>query len=1138
MQTFLRHYCAVFLLVIFASTSVHARADASTPQVRGQQMRDFVRLTFEWAQPTLFTAKTNGNDVILTFDRKTNPNMGAVLKKLHPYVVKAERKGDGRTIVLTLDKPHRIRTFVSDNISGIDLLDVKGGSKKDIKPLVAEKKTSTQKQAGKKKEQPSINQVAKAKDDSLKLAKLAPAAGETTLEKPAEKPADKPAEPIETSKEATAAEPAKAPVKPEEPVVAAKTESPKEEPIKEAVAKEELKKEEANQEEKPEALKDTKEIKKAEAAPVPTKAIDEKATPHAADRHDSGVSVAPMAVDSSEEISPEKASAEAKPEQPVKEEVSSPAASVEASQETEPPPPLTSNKIVVSADPEGATLRFPLKERTALATFIRGNVMWVVFDKKLDFDLSDFDSLPQTVINKPTRLEHNKATILQIPISDNIYSSIKQQEGQLDLAIILSTKEKKPDAAMPITINTDPPSPPNVFVPALEVGNTIEVNDPLIGDMLSITPFYTREQGIASRRGFVEFALLPSTQGLVIAKRADATEVTQLRNGLRISLPNKGAQLSPQLSGQADRAATVALPASGTLFPDELWALEKGKSYKLVMRKLFNETVFAPNEGAKNLARLRMAQIYLHDGFVVEALGLLDNINRSNPSYYRSAKLAAMHGAANFMLYRFNDAARDFGGAELNNNPEIAYWRDMIADLLGNPDKTYDYLAMDKNYISKYPAAFRQRLAIVAADRMIAAKEYNSALKIFDGLTKDKIIAPIQPYVDYLTAKISADNGQEQEAMDTWKRLAAESPNKFVQARATFSVILAEMDSSVLTRDQAMDKLERLRLGWHGDGLELQIVQLLGDLYFDKKDYVNAMRVWQIGVQGFKNTGPAIDMARKMEDTFTKLFSEGIADQMTPLEALALYYEYRNYSPTGVVGAQMIEKLADRLVGVDLLATASQLLEQQMRTQMEKSERSRVGAKLADIYLMNNQPKKALKVLQDSVYGDNPILLRIQRNQLTAQAMMRLNKPQEALTVLGQDESAGAEKIRALIYWEQKDWPNITNSIEAVFKKRPDPSAPLSAEEGEFAVRLALAYVFQNDTQQLQYMRDYFGPLMKRNPSKQAFDFITAPDVMLTTRNFDDLLQSLSKTRNFITTYKARLALADETPTPETTKQP
>src|SRR5690606_30833579 len=125
-------------------------------------------------------------------------------------------------------------------------------------------------------------------------------------------------------------------------------------------------------------------------------------------------------------------------------------------------PPLTTNKIVVSADHDGATLRFPLKERTAMALFIRVNTLRVVFDRAIDFDYSDFDAMPQTIISKALPLAHENATILRIPISDNIYPEVKQQEGQLDLAIILSAKKPDIESPLELTVNTEPPALPNV----------------------------------------------------------------------------------------------------------------------------------------------------------------------------------------------------------------------------------------------------------------------------------------------------------------------------------------------------------------------------------------------------------------------------------------------------------------------------------------------------------------------------------------------------------------------------------------------------------------------------------------------------------------------------------------------------
>ena len=354
-------------------------------------------------------------------------------------------------------------------------------------------------------------------------------------------------------------------------------------------------------------------------------------------------------------------------------------------------------------------------------------------------------------------------------------------------------------------------------------------------------------------------------------------------------------------------------------------------------------------------------------------------------------------------------------------------------------------------------------------------------------------------------------------------KIADDYNHPFVRARAEFTRIAHDIDANG-NKDKIIDRLERLRLNWHGDGLELKMLTLLGELYYERKDYINAMRVWNNGVQSFKNTASALDMARRMEEVFIVIFNDGIADKLPPLEALALYYEYRNYMPSGTAGNEMTERLADRLVGVDLLDQASDLLDRQMRTQLEKEPRSKIGAKLAGIYLLNHKPDKALITLQDSVYGENQSLLRLQRNRIAAEAMVDLGKLDIAMQTLGDDNSLDTDKIRIRIYWQQKDWSKLAARIENLLKLRPDITAPMSLDESEYLIKLALAYVFQDNKVQLQYLRDYFTPLMKDNPNAQVFDFITSKDISINSRNFDEVLKSVENTDTFIKNYKAKIA--------------
>lgn len=987
---------ALVYLVMYPATFSHAQSNAPTlPVIQSSFIRSDARITFEWPQPVEFHASAKGKTLTVVFERKTNPEFGDLLAAMYPYVVSAHQKNDGKTIVLTMDKPYKIRTFLSDNVGGIDILNI------DM----------------------SKRRIAAVKPEES-LAALAPSAG---------------------TEPATVAAPAENATAPAE---------------------------------------------KSDSSSIPPEPFPENRTK---------------------------------------------AEAVEIQRE--------GIKINVSASDDSATLRLPFTERMAIAAYIRNGNLWIVLNKPVLFDLADFSELSKSVIGKAEMVAGSK-NILRVPITDDtVKAYVAKEDNSFEWAILLTTSPKTISNPLKININTDPPAPPHVFINSLEMGEPKTFTDPVVGDEVIVTPLYKTGEAIPFARDFVEFGLLETAQGIAVAKKADSVSVISLRNGLRISLPQGGATLTPGLPEVEKNKTTQVLQNVSTLFPYDEWKADSTPSRQKQINLLLNNIANAKDVQEANDNRLRIAQIYLSEGLAAEAIGLLDGINRTSPVFYKSAKLAALRGASNFLMARYSDAAKDFAVSELNSNKEMDYWRSMIADLNGKNGQ-YSYMDMNVDYISKYPPFFRQKLAIVAADRAVDGKEYNTALKIFESLKtakapekadadKDKkdaiasepedILAPINPYVNFLLAKISVDTGQLEDGLTSWNALAEDFKHPFVQARAEFSRVVWQLNHNALTKTQAIDRLERLRIVWHGDLLELKIITLLGDLYFEQKDYVNAMRIWDNGVAAFPNTPNAMQMTSRLEETFILMFGEGSADTLPHVQALSLYYQYKSYAPTGSIGREMIEHLADRLVAVDLLDQATGLLEHQMHFEAEKVQRSQLGAKIATIHLLNNQPKRALNALQDSVYGENPAQLRQLRNRLTAQAYYDLGESDKAYLILGQDDSVDADIIRLNIYWGRKDWKQVIPLVENLLKTRKDISAPITLEESEYVLKLGLAYVFEKNTAQLDYLHDYFTPLMSDNPNKGIFDFITAKDFSPTPTNFDEVVKNLSDTRSFINNYQARI---------------
>src|SRR6202162_1413484 len=104
---------------------------------------------------------------------------------------------------------------------------------------------------------------------------------------------------------------------------------------------------------------------------------------------------------------------------------------------------------------------------------------------------------------------------------------------------------------------------------------------------------------------------------------------------------------------------------------------------------------------------------------------------------------------------------------------------------------------------------------------------------------------------------------------------------------------------------------------------------------------------------------PNSDMTRRIQQeaaaTFDALFLAGKGDSLPAIDALALFYDFRELPPLGRRAAEMIRRLADRLVSVDLLDQAAELLQYQVDHRLQGSARAQVETRLAVIYLMERK---------------------------------------------------------------------------------------------------------------------------------------------------------------------------------------
>jgi hypothetical protein len=241
-----------------------------------------------------------------------------------------------------------------------------------------------------------------------------------------------------------------------------------------------------------------------------------------------------------------------------------------------------------------------------------------------------------------------------------------------------------------------------------------------------------------------------------------------------------------------------------------------------------------------------------------------------------------------------------------------------------------------------------------------------------------------------------------------------------------------------------------------------------------------------------------------------------------PLAALSLHDDFQDLTPAGEVGDMIASKLADRLVGVELLDRAAEVLKQQVETRLKGAALADAVNRLGLIHLLARQPEEALTVLNGRIPPEATPTAVAQRRQLRARALGELTRYKEALALLDGDNSQDADRLRAEIGWRTQNWPL---AAYAFARLAPEASKTLSDTDRQTVLRLAIAQALKNDPAALKDLRKVYGAGMAQSAFKESFDLVTAPgegpavDLRAITRQVGEVDQF----RAFMTSYRDKL---------------
>jgi hypothetical protein len=228
-----------------------------------------------------------------------------------------------------------------------------------------------------------------------------------------------------------------------------------------------------------------------------------------------------------------------------------------------------------------------------------------------------------------------------------------------------------------------------------------------------------------------------------------------------------------------------------------------------------------------------------------------------------------------------------------------------------------------------------------------------------------------------------------------------------------------------------------------------------------------------------------------MAATFERLFLEGGADEMPPVAALGLWDEFKELTPPGDKGREMVRKLADRLVAVDLLDRAAGLLESLLPT-ATGVERAALGSRLAEVRMLDGKPEAALDALaRTPALLGAPAGLAQARALTQARALLASGRGDEALSVVERDDGLEAELLRAKVYRAKADWGRAASSLRRIVDAaRADPERPLDDRQARDVLDLAVALTLAGNTTQLAQLDDSYRKPMAETSLNDVFRLI------------------------------------------------
>ncbi|SFN90000.1 hypothetical protein SAMN05216573_12538 [Bradyrhizobium sp. Rc3b] len=749
-------------------------------------------------------------------------------------------------------------------------------------------------------------------------------------------------------------------------------------------------------------------------------------------------------------------------------------------------PQPTVASVDARRDSDGLRVTFPIQVATPAAAFRRGDTVWLVFDTPKPIDVEAIRARGGAMIGEVGRIPLDKGQAVRIRLTRPLVYSLASEEVGKETNWLLTLADKIQSTPLPLMMsrNITDPALANIAIPFANPGLLHRFTDPDAGDALYVVTAQRPVRGFIKRQDLVDLSLLESAHGIAIRPNSD--EVGVEVGADKVILGKKGGLTLSPVDISAERAPTAVRP----IFSPEGW--RKGQSDNFMTRQSDLITAISNVEPAlRSLPRLDLAQFYMSRAMYHEAKAVTE-LMLSDPLNKEESGALIMHAIASVLIGRPAQGLKDLANPVIGNSHDSQLWKALAYARQGKWADAREKFKNVEFAIASLPLDIQRIVTMDAMRASLEVKDYAGASKRRSELEVVGVSPEAAPGFAVLRGRLAEALGHDKDALDDYK-FAAASADRPAAAEAKQLEVALRQKRDEISKEDALRELETLSMTWRGDAIEVKTLQMLSQMFAENGRYRDALTAARTATRLQPNAEASRQAQDLASDLFTKIFLGPKGDELPPVEALGMFYEFRELTPIGRRGDELIRRLADRLASIDLLDQAAELLQYQVDHRLEGAARAQVAARLSMIYLANRKPDMAITALRASRISDLSGELRQQRLLLEARAQSDVGRHDLALDIVSNVSGREVLRLRSDIFWAARRWRESAEQIELYYGERFRDFKPLNAVEKSDIIRAAVGYALADDSIGLSRFREKYAPLMSESADRLAFDIASKP---------------------------------------------